>query len=374
MKRILQIVDCMDLGGIQAFIMNTYRGLVGRGIQFDFIVFHERKQFYEDEIRSLGGKIFKLPSRRDGIFKSRRALKKFFQTHKEYDVVHYQTSSLSFIDPLSIAYRCHVPIRIVHSHSTNAPGNKLHYYVHHWNKLKIHKIANYYFACGKLAEEWMYSGSKCQNDVQIINNGIDVNKFCFNESVRNEVRAELGLSDEYVIGHVGRFSQVKNHKFLIDIFEKICTNNDKKVKPLLLLVGVGELQEEIIQICKTKKIYENVIFLGARNDVHRLLQAMDAFVLPSIYEGFPVSAIEAQAAGLPCFLSDSITKDSKLKTNVHMISLHDTAEQWAFKILENTDRIVENEVLFQMGYDLGTTLQKLEEVYLLGDIDKCIVQ
>ena len=267
-----------------------------------------------------------------------------------------------------------MPIRIVHSHSTNAPGNKLHYYVHHWNKLKIHKIANYYFACGKLAEEWMYSGSKCQNDVQIINNGIDVNKFCFNESVRNEVRAELGLSDEYVIGHVGRFSQVKNHKFLIDIFEKICTNNDKKVKPLLLLVGVGELQEEIIQICKTKKIYENVIFLGARNDVHRLLQAMDAFVLPSIYEGFPVSAIEAQAAGLPCFLSDSITKDSKLKTNVHMISLHDTAEQWAFKILENTDRIVENEVLFQMGYDLGTTLQKLEEVYLLGDIDKCIVQ
>ena len=210
MKRVLQIVDCMDLGGIQAFIMNTYRGLAERGIQFDFLVFHERKQFYENEILSMGGKIFKLPARRESILKSRNALKDFYNAHPEYDVVHYQTSSLSFLDPLEIACQQHVPVRIVHSHSTNAPGGKLHYYFHQWNKRKIHKIANYYFACGELAAKWMFSGSKCESKVQIINNGIDIEKFKFNESVRTEVRAELGIKNEYVIGHVGRFSQVKN--------------------------------------------------------------------------------------------------------------------------------------------------------------------
>lgn len=375
MKRVLQIVDCMDLGGIQSFIMNTYRGLVKRDIQFDFLVFHERKQFYEDEILSMGGKIFKLPARRNGALKSRWSLEKFFQTHPEYDVVHYQTSSLSFLTPLEEAYKNHVPVRIVHSHSTNAPGSKVHYYLHQWNKRKIHKIANYYFTCGNLAGEWMFSGSKCENKVRVINNGIDTEKYKFNEKIRDEVRTELGIKNEYVIGHVGRFSQVKNHKFLIEVFEKIHAYKENNFNPILTLIGSGDLQQEIMKMCKSKGLTDCVKFLGARNDIHRILQAMDAFVLPSIYEGFPVSAIEAQAAGLPCFLSDSITEDTKLKDNVHMISLNDTAEQWAKRIIKDRRRIVDNEILVKHGYDLNSTLLELEKVYLSrkNDINTCTV-
>lgn len=361
MVRVLQIVDCMDLGGIQTFIMNTYRGIVNLGIQYDFMTFHQRKQYFEDEIVDLGGKIYKLPARREGWYKSRKAISDFFEEHPEYQVVHYQTSSLSYLDPLDIAAKKGIPIRIVHSHSTNAPGNKLHLYLHRFNKKRIKRVATHYFACGELAEKWMFDGTGCE--VKIINNGIDVAQYSYSMSTRESIRSQLGLKDKFVVGHVGRFSAVKNHRFLIEIFSKYV---EESGDARLMLAGDGELREEMEQYAKSLGIYDKVMFLGARRDVPQLLQAMDYLVMPSLYEGFPVTAIEAQAAGLPCILSNTITKEAVLKENVKMMSINDPPVNWAKALNRDAKRITDNTRLYEAGYDMKETVVDLCSIYTNG--------
>lgn len=367
MIRVLQIVDSMDLGGIQTFIMNTYREIVKLGIQYDFMVFHDRKQFFEDEITALGGNIFKLPSRRDGWIKSRKAIKDFFCNHLDYKVVHYHASSLSYLDPLAIAAKMDIPVRIVHSHSTNAPGSRVHFFLHRFNKRRIARVANHYFACGELAGKWMFGGSICENKIRLINNGIDIKQYAYNEQVREVVRTKLGVNNYFVIGHVGRFSTVKNHRFLLEVFaEYIKLNATEKSK--LLLVGDGELRSQMQDYSKQLGIYNQVVFLGARRDVPQLLQAMDYMLMPSIYEGFPVTAVEAQASGLPCLLSDTITKDAAIKSNVKMLSLKETPSVWAQSIDKALKRVPDNTELFNAGYDMKQTVDELHKIYEFGSV------
>lgn len=363
MVRVLQIVDCMDLGGIQTFIMNTYREMVCRDIQYDFMIFHATKQFFEDEILALGGKIYKLPSRREGWVKSRRSISKFFDDHPEYKVVHYQTSSLSFLDPLEIAAKKKVPVRIIHSHNTKISGNRLHILFHWINQKRIKKIATDYFACGNLAGKWMFDGSGCEQLVRIINNGIDIAKYGFDKTERAKVRAQLGLSDEFVIGHVGRFFAVKNHRYLIDVFAKYLEIDDNA---RLMLVGDGELRKSMEQYAKTLNIYEKIMFLGARRDVAQLLQAMDYMIMPSLYEGFPVTAVEAQAAGLPCIISDTITEDAVIQPNVYRKNINEQPEAWAKAIDRHALRITDNKVLIKAGFDVSETMNTLYSIYTRG--------
>lgn len=361
MIRILQIVDNMDLGGIQAFIMNTYRVLVKQGVQFDFLVFHERKQLYENEILTLGGKVYKLPSRRDGFFKCRKALKKFFDEHKGYKVVHYQTSSLSFLMPLEIAAMYNIPIRIIHSHSTSFQGSKIHYYLHKINKKRIKKIATKYYSCGKLASQWMFSNSGCEKQVELIYNGIDISKYSFNQNNRERIRQELSLKEAYVIGNVGRLSEVKNQKFIIDILTKLKQKTEKHV--VLMLVGDGELRSELEEYAIKKNVSDDVLFLGTRSDVADLLQAMDVMIMPSLYEGFPVAMVEAQASGLPCIVSSNITTEAIIKSNVKMLDLNSPISVWISEIDMNYNRIENNDSLIEAGFDISHVTKKLLSVY-----------
>ena len=367
MKRVLQVVDSMGMGGIQAFIMNVYRSIDRAEIQFDFLLHHKLVNSYDDEIRKLGGRIYYLPARNEGIIKNRKALDAFFTKHTEYNVVHQHESSLTYIEPLKAAKEHNVAIRIIHSHSTRASGNPIHTVLHKMNKRLIKDVATHYFACGKLAGEWMFSGTGVENNVKIINNGIDVPLFSFNENVRKEVRNKLNVGSRFVIGNVGRFSSVKNHEFLIDVFVEFLKIN---ANSMLVLVGDGELKKSIIRKVNTLNISEKVVFLGMRKDVNKILQACDYVVIPSLYEGFPVTVVEALASGVPLLVSDTITQDVLLKKNIQMMSLKQSPASWAKAIKMNERRIVENTVLFENGFDINSVVKYLSCVYSEGEINE----
>lgn len=362
MKRILQITDSMGMGGIQAFIMNVYRNIDREKYQFDFLLHQKMENGYDDEILKMGGIIYYIPSRHEGIIKNRKALEKFFSKHPEYTVVHQHESSLTYIEPLVIAKKYNVPVRIMHSHSTRASGSKIHTLLHKINIHRIKNVATNYFACGELAGKWMYNGSGVEKKVIIVNNGIDIKKYSFDETIRKKVRIELGLDKKFVIGNVGRFSEVKNHTFLIDVF-----NEFVKLYPdsELVLVGDGDLQQDMKNKVKELSLSDKVQFLGIRRDVHTILMSFDYVVIPSLYEGFPVTAIEAQAIGVPCLISDSVTKDVVINNNVKMLSLRESADVWADQIYKNkkVQRNSNKEGLIKKGFDIATTTDYLLEIY-----------
>lgn len=360
MIRVLQIVDSMDLGGIQSFIMNIYRKIDKSKIQFDFLVFRETEQYFEKEIYFLGGRIYKIPGRRDGILKTRKALNVFFNNHSEYNVVHYQTSSISFIDPIEIAYKHKVKDIIVHAHSTRAPGGKIQTILHKVNKNKISKYSNHYLACGDAALKWMYGKTQCEDSAVIVYNGISLSDYQFNGKYREKIRKEFHISEKYVIGHIGRFSKVKNHKFLLDIFMEI---ENRKSEAVLLLIGTGELIEEIKKMVVEKGVEKKVIFAGVRSDVDELVSAMDIMVFPSLYEGFPVTLIEAQVSGLPCVISDTISDEVILNDNVKQVSLNEKAKVWADITLENGCRECEYDKFENSEFSIMNTIKKLYEIY-----------
>lgn len=365
MKRILHILDSMGVGGIQTFIMNIYRSIDREKIQFDFLLHHRYEKSFDDEIIRLGGKIYYLPSRKEGIEKNKRALDDFFKKHKEYKIVHEHESSLSYIEPLVAAKNNGVPVRIIHSHSTRMPGSLIHIILHYLNSLRLHKVATHYLSCGELAGKWMYGKSSVKGKYDIVYNGIELDKYEFSQYIRETMRAEIGLKGEIVIGHVGRFSKVKNHRFLLDIFKAFHVRHSNSK---LVLVGDGELSNNIKNYATEIGISKSIIFLGNRNDVNRVLNAFDIMVMPSLYEGFPIVAIEAQANGLPLYLSNTITKEALIKSNVHAIKLDSSAEYWANSIDINLKRDIDNKILFEKGFDIRNIVKKITELYIKENI------
>lgn len=358
MIRVLQIVDHMGLGGMQAFIMNVYCNIDRSKIQFDFLVHKSEGNTFQEQIYSLGGKMYSVPARNQGLIKNRRALDKFFKEHPEYKIVHQHESSLSYIEPLIAAKNNGVPIRVIHSHSTRMGNSIIHKFLHLINAKRIHRIATHYLACGELAGKWFYNTSRVKDNFTVVINGIRIKDFEFNEDTRIKVREELGLSDEIAICHIGRFDWVKNHIFLIDIYKEI----EKKVpNSKLILVGQGVLMDKIKQKVNLLGLGEKVFFLGLRNDINRIVQAVDAVLLPSIYEGFPVTAIEAQAAGLPFFMSDTVSREAMIKKNSYAISLNLSAEEWAKYILEHLERYQDNTLM--KGFDIAETVKVVTSIY-----------
>lgn len=358
MIRILQIVDHMGLGGIQAFIMNVYRNIDRRELQFDFLVHKTEGNYFQKEIESLGGKMFYVPARSQGFLKNRRALDKFFKEHTEYKVVHQHESSLSYIEPLIAAKNNGVPVRVIHSHSTRMGESKIHKILHLFNAKYIHKIATHYLACGDMAGKWFYGTSRVKDNFTIVINGISLKDFEYNEELRKEVRKELDLNDDFTVCHIGRFDWVKNHTFLIDIFNEITKLNPNSK---LVLVGQGVLIDDIMKKVRKLGLTDRVLFLGLRSDINKIVQAVDVVLLPSIYEGFPVTAIEAQASGLPLFMSDTIPKEAIIKENAYALSLKTSAEEWASIILENSTRCINNTKM--KSFDIGETIKVLSLIY-----------
>lgn len=364
MIRVLQIVSAMNRGGLETFIMNIYRNIDRNIVQFDFLVHTDKEGDYDREILELGGNIYSVPSRREGIFENRQALDRFFKSNDKYNVVHQHVSSLSYIEPLKVAKKYGVKTRIVHSHSSKQSGNKLNKYIHYFNQLRIENVATHYFACSDLAAKWLFGTSMYEKNKHcIINNGIELTTFKYNIQTREKYRKELKIDDRFVIGHVGRFAYPKNHDFLIEVFKVIYRKNNNSI---LLLVGDGELRHKAEKKVEDLGLKNSVIFLGLRSDIPELLQAMDVFVLPSHYEGLPVTLVEAQAAGLICFASDAITKQVNITELINNISLNNSAEFWADRIIETSKDYSRKDItpiLKDNDFDIASVIEKLMEYY-----------
>lgn len=367
MVRVLHITPSMNRGGIETFLMNLYRNIDRSKLQFDFLLNSDGEDLYSDEIRSLGGRIYSIPSRSIGYYKNKKALINYFKVHKEYSIVHQHLSSLSYIEPLVLARKFDIPYRIVHSHNTKQSGSKVHKALHKFNQMRIHKIATHFFACSKLAAKWLYTSRQFNdNDYVVINNAIKTSDFSYNNKIRQNKRDELGIEkDEILVGHIGRFNLQKNHDLIIDIFKSYLDNYGKAK---LLLVGDGPLMSKILNKVADLGISNCVIFAGVRKDISELLQAIDVFLMPSLHEGLPVTLVEAQSAGVPCVLADTITKEIDIYKNI-WCSLEDLPCLWANKIndlhllkREDTSNLVAN-----AGFDISVVAGELQRFYISLD-------
>lgn len=359
--RIAHIIGKWLGGGVEAVVMNYYRHIDRNKIQFDFICDNDSTNIPYQEIEELGGKVILVPPYQK-IFDYQKELKKVLK-EGNYKIIHSHINTLS-IFPLRIAKKVGIPVRIAHSHSTT---NKKE-----WKKNLLKQTlrpfskvyATDYFACSEHAGRWLF-GNKTfdKGKVFILNNAIDLDKFKYDENVRKEMRKELNISDDtLVIGHIGRFVEQKNHRFLIDIFNELHKQNDNSI---LLLIGQGPLMEEIKQKVNSLNLTDSVKFLGQRNDVNKLYQAMDVFIFPSLYEGLGMVLIEAQASGLPCIASTEVPIIAKVLNNTEFIELEEPINIWISKINEiiNCNRKIDLEIVRNLGYDIKIESKKLENEY-----------
>lgn len=327
MIRILQVVNDMHRAGLETMLMNYYRNVDKSKIQFDFLTHRPYKSDYDDEILKLGGMVYYAPRLYPQNYPSYfRFMKQFYAEHTEYEIVHAHIDTMSYL-PLLAAKKAAIPVRIAHSHST-AIDRDFKYLLKQYYRSQITSVANCYCACGKEAGEYLFK----DKEFTIIPNAIQVDKFLYQEQIRCQVRERLELSDKIVIGHVGRFSYPKNHRFLISVFNEIYKNKSNSV---LLLIGVGEKEREIKNQVETLGLSDSVFFLGNRDDVNELYQAMDVFVMPSFFEGVPMTGIEAQFSGLNCIFSDKVPKEVDFSNNCLFMSLNESVEKWATQILHN---------------------------------------
>ena len=358
--RILNVVPNMRAAGIETFIMNVYRNIDRKKVQFDFLVHNEKKEFYDDEIEKLGGKIYRLSFKDDkNIIKYIKNLDNFFKEHKEYKIVHGHMQSMMPLY-LYIAQKNKVPVRIAHSHNGNYEKTLKGFILHVFSRFSK-KYSSHNISCSDLAGEYLFG----KKSFTVVPNGINVKKFEFDENIRQAVRNELSLSNEYVIGHVGRFELQKNHRFLIEIFNEKLKENSNYV---LLLIGEGKYEKEIKKIVKKLNIENKVKFLGVRKDMDRLYQAMDCFILPSLYEGLPVVGVEAQASGLKCLFSDTITKELKITSNAVFIPLQ-SKQKW-LKEIDCNDKCKNRKSFAKIvaqNFEIKNISKKLERFYLINN-------
>ena len=358
--KILHLVSSLSKGsGVMGVIMNYYRNMDYNNLEFHFLYFKETEKNYIEEIEKLGGKTYYIspPS-----IKSYLKYIDFFKRNKGvYKAVHLHEVYLNIVI-FPIARVFGINNLIVHSHNTRFSDKRK---ANIRNKILcvfIKKIANYYFACSKAAGKFLY-GKNSMDKVIIMNNAIECDKYRFNMETRINIREELGLQENLVIGNIGRFNEQKNHEFLINIFREILKVNSEAV---LLLVGEGPLYREIVEKVTINGLQDKVMFLGVRSDLDRIYQAIDIIIMPSLFEGLPVVGVEAQCAGCKCYMSTEITSEINL-TNVEFLNLSDSATQWA-KAIYNTNDFMYRKDAYKMikdkGFDINIESYKIQEFYM----------
>lgn len=357
--RILHVVRYLEQGGIQNLLLNLYRKIDKSQIQFDFLV--SGKGVFDDEVKSLGGRIYTIPYITDiGVNKYQKELEKFFKEHKEYKIIHCHLNQLSGV-VLESAKKCEIPVRIAHAHTTKNTNNVIaKIYKRHLQK-KINPNATHLFACSEEAAKWMFG--KRALEAQIINNGIDAERFIYSEEKNNVIREELGISeDTVVIGHIGRFSKVKNHEFLLRIFNEYNKINSNSV---LLLTGTGELLENIKEQVKELGIDDKVKFLGNRNDADFLYSTFNCYVFPSLYEGISLTLIEAQCSGCNIIASDTVDKATDITDTIHFKSLQETPKKWAEEIgkMNLFQRNKKGETVKNTKYNINVGVKEITDFY-----------
>ncbi|NSB12476.1 glycosyltransferase family 1 protein [Clostridium beijerinckii] len=372
--RVLQVVDSLGAGGIQAFILNINRNMHLDKIKFDYVVYKnkEETEFYDESVEKMGGQIICL-EKNTGI----KRLKSFIdlyrlQKDKKYSVVHIHGDRAKSFFEAVVFKICKTPTIIMHSHNDRISRDKRFYHLHLGIQNIIRSlwkyVVNYEFACSTNAAQWMFSKEDVRDEkAKVINNGIDEKKFIYNEEIREEYRRKLNLQDKFVLTHVGRFSYQKNHDFLIDIFNSV---NKQYSNSVLLLIGEGELKEKIEDKVRSLNLEDKVIFYGLCNEIHNILQASDIFVFPSHYEGLPVVGIEVQAAALMAVASDAISNEIKITHYWKSVSLDSPPEEWAKIILKYKDgysRKDTSEDIIKSGFSARAISRNLENLYMNAD-------
>ena len=304
MIRVLQVLGSLQRGGAETMIMNVYRKINRNEIQFDFLVKERVNNGYEEEVTNLGGRIFCVPSlKKIGIIKYIKEQKKIMVENGPYDIIHSHVNTLSGII-LYVAKKSNINIRISHSHTTKQDNKIL--------KFLISKYATHRVSCGENAGAALF-GSK---EFIIIPNGINTSDFLPSEKEREKNRKKLGLVDSCInICHIGRFVEVKNHKFILELSKKLKQNG---VNHKIYLLGDGPLLDNIKKGVEDNKLHDNVVILGSVSNTNEYLKSCDIFILPSLFEGMPVTVIESQCAGIPSIVSDKVTQ--KIDLGLHLVN------------------------------------------------------
>lgn len=366
--RVLHVLHSMNGGGAETMIMNYYRHMDRSKVQFDFLLTVAEKSDYEDEILALGGRIYRItPLTLRTYWQYQGDLKDFFTAHPEYKIVHAHTSSKS-VFVLKMAEKTGIEARISHCHSvfkgTHAFSPKE--MVRKLLRGPLKRVSQYNFACSVDAANWLY-GEKyvAAGKVSVMKNAIALQQYAQNDGIRSKLRQSYQLEDCFVMGHVGRFREEKNHAFLLEIFKEV---QKRTSKAKLVLVGDGPNRQEIEEKVNGMGLTKDVLFLGQRQDVHALLQMFDAFVFPSLYEGLGIVLVEAQAAGLWTFASkDVIPQEVQLTDHLQFISLQAGAKAWAESIIKCKDLVrkpANLQEIAEKGYDIRLEAQKMEQFYL----------
>lgn len=356
--KVLHLELDSHLGGIESFLFNLYNQIDRDTVQFDFVTRSDNPAMAL-ELENLGAKIYKVPSYRKPM-EYMRTLNSIID--QGYDVVHIHKNSAAVILPFLVAHR-HPSVRVfAHSHNTSPSIAGITQLLHILNRNILWKYSDEHFACSQIAGEWLYGVNR---DFIVLKNGIDTNNYKYDPQRRLTKRKELGISEnKFVIGNVGRFTDQKNQRRLVQIFEEFLQKHNDS---MLLLVGDGEQKGTVENYCKKRNLTEHVMFLGIRKDIADLMMAMDAFIMPSIYEGLPIVAIEAQSAGLPLYLSNTISGETDITNNVKWFSLEDDNKTIAEIIhaeqIKAQDRIERNNKVVAAGFDMDETAKYLSRKY-----------
>lgn len=259
---------------------------------------------------------------------------------------------------LKAAKKNGVRFTIAHAHSASQDKN-LKYLIKVLAKKNIKKYSDKMFACGEEAGKWMFE----TDNFEVLNNAIDTDLYTYNKEKADKVKKEFGIENKFVVGHVGRFNYPKNHKFIIDVFNEIQKVREDSV---LMLVGDGDLRHEIEQKVQDLGFSDKVIFTGVRSDVNDLMQGMDVFLFPSLYEGLPVTMVEAQASGLKCIISDKVPLECKMTENIVVVKLEESPQKWAEEVLkyEKYERKNTKEEIVKANFDIKANAKYLQEFYL----------
>lgn len=359
MIRILQVVGGLNTGGAENLLMSIYRAIDRNEIQFDIIKHSKMPQFFDDEIRRLGGCIYSCPQYKGwNHMQYVKWWEEFFAKHTEYRIIHSHIRSTASIF-LKIASK-HGLVTIAHSHNTSN-GKGISSFAKQYLQKSLAKNVDFRFACSEESGKWLFGENY---DFTIIKNGIDLRRFTFSEEARKNVRKELKISDdEILVGHIGRLNTQKNHLFLLDIFDEIYKHNSKAK---LIMLGEGPLEAEILEKRESLQSKNAIQYLGVKGNTQDYYSAMDCFVLPSLWEGLPVALVEAQAEGLPCFVSNTITNEVKLSDELHYLPINLGTGIWKDTILANDlKRYDAKNRIIEAGFDINDTAEKLSQFYLI---------
>ncbi|MCD2502357.1 glycosyltransferase [Clostridium sp. NSJ-145] len=368
--RVLQSVGSLGVGGNEIFVMNFFRNIDKEKFQVDFVIYDDRKMDFYDEVIAAGSKVYICKSNMDNkylnfLYTIKKVIK--ILRNNKYDIIHCHSCSFIGIFKGAIAGNLVKGTKVIsHSHNPGMPKNTFtDEIIRNVSKKYLSRIVDFGFACSDIAGESKYTDKFIKSSkYAIINNAIEVNKFIFNENIRNEMRKKYDISNnEVVIGNIGRLEIQKNQEFLLKIFAEI---QNKNSLAKLIIIGEGSLEESLKKCAIKNRIEENVIFAGKVSNPEKYYHMMDTFVLTSFYEGFPFVMVESQVNGLPAVVSNAITKSVNILGNVEFVSLDDSVEIWADKILKNCreiESVVCNNYIYE-EYDLKYQAKKLEKYYV----------